>query len=78
MSLSDRPLVSIELLSSVARADGALYAGMIIAVRADVAAAWIADGLAKPATALSDVETAAAASAPEAAMRPPARSRGSR
>jgi hypothetical protein len=70
--MSDNPpLVSIELLSSIARADGALYAGRILAVRADVAAAWIADGLARAVG--GDGSTPAA---PEAAMRPRSRARG--
>lgn len=47
MSSSAEPLVAVELLSSIARADGASYAGSIVAVRADVATAWIAAGLAK-------------------------------
>jgi len=63
-------LVSIELLSSIASADAALYAGRILTVRADVAAAWIAEGLAR---AVGDGQRPAA---PEAAMRPRSRARG--
>lgn len=61
-------LVSIELLSSIASADGALYAGRILPVRADVAAAWIADGLARAVTPSSSA-------APETAMRERGRGR---
>ena len=69
MSTSAEALVAIELLSGLAGADWALDPGAILSVRAEVAAAWIADGLARRAP-------AAAAAPPEAAMRPRSRARG--
>jgi hypothetical protein len=47
--MSAEPLVSIELIAGIARADGALDPGTVIEVRPDIAKAWIADGLARPA-----------------------------
>jgi hypothetical protein len=69
MSSSAESLVRIVLLSSIASADGALDAGRILAVRADVAAAWIADGLARA------VVGTDAAPARETTMREPGRAR---
>ena len=55
-------LVPVELLSSIATSEAVLPAGAIVAVRADVAAAWIADGLARAVPSTPAPETAMRAS----------------
>lgn len=62
-------LVSVELLSGIASAEALTPAGTIVTVRPEVAAAWIADGLARAVNPVTPV-------VPEAAMRPRARARG--
>jgi hypothetical protein len=50
-------LVSVALLSGIASSEALLPAGTIVAVRADVAAAWIADGLARAVEPTAEPET---------------------
>jgi hypothetical protein len=68
MSGSAEPLVNVVLLSSIASADQVLEVGAIVAMRAAVAAAWIADGLARPVD-------AGATAVPETTLRESGRAR---